>query len=403
MSTLGAALGRRVGEAGAIAVGLALIALFFAWVYAVPALWLLGFFVLALSALDALYAARVLRKVELRRTAPSRARADWPFEIVLELRNTHLLAPLSGVLVRDALLGQAAAVSWAVFPWIGAGETRRVSTRLTARRRGLHRFEASLVRTGFPLGLWSAQLQRLEPAEVLVHPRAGRIAEALFRRLEQLESTRRAKQATRSDEEFRGLREWRHGDNPKRIHWRRSARLGALVVKEFEETRTARLSLVLCTVADRGKSAALAEEAISFSAALARACQRRGLALSLICGPSAAPEVLELGRGRFPLERALDRLAQLVLEPRADPQAASALAALSPRLFRERHVLCVAPHAATLPSEEQRARWRKLGAEVWSLPADGREFARYFSRATPMERLETARSASRSPLGAPLS
>ncbi len=399
MNALGAALARRVGEAGAIAVGLALIALFFAWAYAAPALWLLGFFVLALGALDALYAARVLRKVALRRSAPSRARADWPFEIELELENRHLLAPLSGVLVRDALLGQAAAVTWAVFPWIGAGETRRVCTRLTARRRGLHRFEASLVRTGFPLGLWSAELQRLAPAEVLVHPRAGRIAEALFRRLEQLESARRSRQATRSDEEFRGLREWRHGDHPKRIHWRRSARLGTLVVKEFEEARSARLTLVLSCVAQRGKGAALAEEAISFAAALAQACQRRGLLLSLICGTSAAPQVLEIGGGGAPLERALDRLAQLELEAEAAPETADALAQLPPRLFRERHVLCVAARATALPSEEQRARWRKLGAEVWSLPADGREFTRYFARATPLERLESARSASRAPRG----
>lgn len=397
MSGIGAALARRAGEAGAAALGLALLALFFAWTYSSPALWLLGLFVIGLCALDGLYAATVLRRVTLRRSVPSRARVDRPFEIELELSNRHLLAPLSGVVVRDALLGQAAAVTWAVFPWLGPGETRAVRTRLTARRRGRHRFEASLLRTGFPLGLWSAELQRREAAEVLVRPRGGRIAESLFRRLEQLEATRRARQATRSDEEFRSLREWRQGDHPKRIHWRRSARLGALVVKEYEETRNARLCLVLAASAERGRSAALAEEAISFAGAFAQACQRRGLALSLVlCAPSE-PLVLELGRGRAALEHALDRLAELELPVASGSSFTSALAQLPARLVRDRHVLCVSGRAADLPAAELRARWQKLGAELWLLPADGREFARWFARATPLERLAAARSSSRAP------
>ena len=80
-----------------------------------------------------------------------------------------------------------------------------------------------------------------------------------------------------------------------------------------------------------------------------------------------------------------------------DPALAGALAKLPARLFRERHVLCIAARAEDLPSEELRSRWKKLGAEVWRLPANGREFARYFRRATALERLESARAISRAP------
>lgn len=397
MNAFGAALARRASEPGALALALALTSCFFAWAYSFPALWLFGFLIAGLCALDAFYAWRVLRRVTLSRLAPQRARADWPFELELQVHNTHAFAPLSGVIVRDALAGQAAAVSWAVFPWLSAGETRHVTTLITPRRRGLHRFEASLMRTGFPLGLWSAERMREAPAELMVHPRSGRVAEALFLRLEQLESTRRARRASRSDDEFRGLREWRHGDNPRRIHWRRSARLGSLVVKEYEEARAARLTVVLDTLATRGRTAALAEEAISFAAALAQACHRRGLVLSLVFGHGAALQVLDIGGGRASVDIALDRLACLELHATSDPSHATALAALPLKLFRDRHVLCLAARELDLPSDELRQKWRRCGAEIWRLPAEGRDFARYFRRATSMEHLRGTRRASRTP------
>jgi uncharacterized protein (DUF58 family) len=40
-----------------------------------------------------------------------------------------------------------------------------------------------------------------------------------------------------ADGEFFGLREWQSGDNPRWIHWRTTARIGELAVRQFEQHR----------------------------------------------------------------------------------------------------------------------------------------------------------------------
>src|SRR5207245_10092424 len=49
--------------------------------------------------------------------------------------------------------------------------------------------------------------------------------------------------AAQSD--FHGLRAFRSGDSPHWIHWRTSARLGELMVREFEETPDDNLVIIL--------------------------------------------------------------------------------------------------------------------------------------------------------------
>src|SRR6185295_12154455 len=45
--------------------------------------------------------------------------------------------------------------------------------------------------------------------------------------------------------DFYGLRDWRAGDSRHWIHWRTSARRGALVVRQFEQRRSEDLALLV--------------------------------------------------------------------------------------------------------------------------------------------------------------
>jgi uncharacterized protein (DUF58 family) len=69
-------------------------------------------------------------------------------------------------------------------------------------------------------------------------------------------------------EEFVALREYRHGDPLRRIHWRSWARTGKPIVKEFEDAFLARHALVLDTFDDEPNSE-IFEEAVSVAASFA--------------------------------------------------------------------------------------------------------------------------------------
>jgi uncharacterized protein (DUF58 family) len=85
--------------------------------------------------------------------------------------------------------------------------------------------------------------------------------------------------------DYYGLREWRTGDSRRWIHWRTSAKLGELSVRQFEQQRTQDLTLVLDLwqpAAPTDAQRASTELAVSFAAtAVADLCARGGGRLAL--------------------------------------------------------------------------------------------------------------------------
>jgi uncharacterized protein (DUF58 family) len=69
-------------------------------------------------------------------------------------------------------------------------------------------------------------------------------------------------------EEVVALREYRRGDSLRRVHWRSSARLGSLIVKEFQDEYFVRHALVLDTFCEAARDA-LFEEAVAVAASFA--------------------------------------------------------------------------------------------------------------------------------------
>jgi uncharacterized protein (DUF58 family) len=69
-------------------------------------------------------------------------------------------------------------------------------------------------------------------------------------------------------EEFVALRDYRHGDPLRHIHWRSWAKTGKPIVKEFEDEFFVRHALVLDTFDDEPNSEVL-EEAVSIAASFA--------------------------------------------------------------------------------------------------------------------------------------
>ena len=112
---------------------------------------------------------------------------------------------------------------------------------------------------------------------------------------------------------FLGVREYQHGDDPRRIHWRTTARSGRLMVKEHEVDLVPYLTLFLDL--DRRHRAGLGrkstkEYVVRTGASLLATAARRGQVVQLFA-ESADPLFVPPGRGEAHLMLALERLIHL--------------------------------------------------------------------------------------------
>jgi uncharacterized protein (DUF58 family) len=85
-------------------------------------------------------------------------------------------------------------------------------------------------------------------------------------------------------DEFYGVKEYRAGENPRRIYWRRSARTGTLLTKEMMQVSPPRiLMLVDNYISERSLDAhARIERAIAMAASVAQHALEQGLAVGLV-------------------------------------------------------------------------------------------------------------------------
>jgi len=126
-------------------------------------------------------------------------------------------------------------------------------------------------------------------------------------------------------DEFRSVREYHPGDNPRRIHWKASARLGKLCVRETERERSAPVVILLdariplsTPKSERPATREALELAISFVAETCRVALRQGNAVHLVMS-CPKPTVAEIRPGQDDIRGVLEALARL--EPCEDETA----------------------------------------------------------------------------------
>lgn len=97
---------------------------------------------------------------------------------------------------------------------------------------------------GDPLGLVHRRVRWTDPVELYVHPELVVLEGTTAGVLRDLEG-----QATRvvsdADLSFHALREYEAGDDRRHIHWKTSARIGQLMVRQFEDTRRTHTAVAL--------------------------------------------------------------------------------------------------------------------------------------------------------------
>ena len=237
-----------------------------------------------------LISSRAIRGLEVQRGVPHRAFASSPFDVMLRLCNLKRRVPSFAVTARETLRGRDETIKASAFtPMLMPQQEAPIAVSFQVSRRGLYRFGRFHLETRFPFGFFRRALQWGAQQDLVVYPAVGRSSLlALAAGGPPRWERRRRRRACFGTEDFRGLREFRPGDNPKWIHWRTSARLTKLMVREFGSDDTRRVCVLLDTYVPDGNADAerRLEVAVSLAATLACESVHQGYRVGLVAfGP----------------------------------------------------------------------------------------------------------------------
>jgi uncharacterized protein (DUF58 family) len=178
-----------------------------------------------------------LRGLAFELSPPGEVFANRPFHVRLTVRNGGLVLPRWLLVFTLGEKGQPLLV-----PFLPRRGASRGFMELMLSRRGRHHFSAVHAGSIFPLGFFHKGMRYRTDAEVLVYPELFPAATVAPDRA-----------ATRGDgfaqrigwgHDLHSLRTFRQGDDPRRIHWKQTARTGAMVYTEREAEEGKRLCIV---------------------------------------------------------------------------------------------------------------------------------------------------------------
>ena len=230
-----------------------------------------------LTLVAALYlVGRVRVAIELR-PPPSRIAVGDPAAAQLAVSNPTSRRSFAQV-VDVPVGGSVVPVS---VPGLSPGQVVEREVVVPTARRG--RLLLGPVRTlrADPIGLVRRELIWTEALEVIVHPRTIDVPSTSSGLVRDLEG-QPTRDLTPSDLAFHALREYVPGDDRRHIHWKSTAKTGALMVRQFEETRRSHLVVALSIASIDFGSDAEFELAVSVTASLGARAIRDAREVSVV-------------------------------------------------------------------------------------------------------------------------
>ena len=246
-----------------------------------------------------------LRKLTVERRVPDRIFAGHPFLMGIALTNPKRRLPSFSIEVEEEV-SDSPLEKKCYFLKVPAGRTQVTSYRHTFERRGCYSFTGFKVSTRFPFTFFRKSRMVACADEVIVFPsihalippagQATAVSEQHTNRLDR-----------RGD--FFALREYQEGDDPRDIHWRKSAKQGRMMVRQLEDLRGRRVAVFLD---NHQRSEVLSptdldlqERAVSLAASLAVHYVQQGYLVSLVTRSGN----IRQGMGQAHLSRILRELA----------------------------------------------------------------------------------------------
>lgn len=170
------------------------------------------------------------------------------------------------------------------FPCILAGERLKLDLLCEFKRRGVYQIDGFEVRTSFPFGFFSRGRELKAHGSIVIYPEL-RPLEALLRTHPHLLGSREKRRKGMGAGLY-NIRPYRGGDGTRFIHWKSTAKLSQLMVKDFLAEEESPLNLVFSTFLPEPTPEALAsfEAAVSTIASLGRRYKLGGQTFSFYSG-----------------------------------------------------------------------------------------------------------------------
>lgn len=165
-------------------------------------------------------------------------------------------------------------------PRLAPEEEHEEVFQIPGRRRSVVRIgPVRAVRTD-PLRLLHRQRRWTEPVELFIHPETIRLDAIALGFLKDVEGVA-TQNLSSSDVSFHALRDYVPGDDRRSIHWRTTARVGRLMVRQFEETMRSHLLIIMSLDPADYRQETDFELAVSCAASLAHASLREERAVTI--------------------------------------------------------------------------------------------------------------------------
>ena len=265
-----------------------------------------------------------------------------------------------------------------VVPPLGAHEKWDEMFLISSRHRGLINVGPARAVRSDPLGLLRRVRSWDEPVVLHVHPVTIRVPfDATGFQLD-VEGVSTGKLSS-SDVSFHALRDYEPGDDRRAVHWQSTARLGKLIVRQYEETHRSHHLIVLDTARSSWDRDSF-EDGISVAASLALSGIAASRTVSFAAGKRWVPTTTAVSM--------LDTLASLSFSGRSDITArvrrafascpsASYVSVIAPSSVSDEeaaHLAQVTPRDVTVQvlriNPKQRARRRSLeGGVLFDCPS----------------------------------
>jgi uncharacterized protein (DUF58 family) len=271
----------------------------------------------ALPLLAAAYVGRSRYKLACTRSLdPGRAPVGSSARVILRLQNMSRL-PTGTLLLEDRLPYALGSRPRVVLERLGAHQASSVAYTVRADVRGRYPIGPLVIRLTDPFGL--CELTRSFPSvdRLTVIPQVVTLPAVRLAGEYAGTGDSRARSVAVHGEDDAATREYRRGDDLRRVHWRSTARTGELMVRREEQPWESRATVVLDTrvYAHRGEGpTASFEWAVSAAASISMHLRAAGYKLRMVTGSGVDIDAAEAtGEGVI-----LDTLADVKLAQNGD-------------------------------------------------------------------------------------
>jgi uncharacterized protein (DUF58 family) len=270
-----------------------------------------------LPLLAAGYVGRTRYKLACTRALdPHQAQVGATARVVLRLQNLSRL-PTGTLLLEDRLPYALGSRPRLVLERLGAQQASSVAYSVRADVRGRYEVGPLVVRLTDPFGLCELSRSFATVDRLTVIPQVVELPMIRLAGEYAGSGENQARAVAVHGDDDAATREYRHGDDLRRVHWRSTARVGELMVRREEQPWESRVTIVLDTraAAHRGEGpTASFEWTVSAVASIALHLRHNGYKLRLVTGDGVDIDATEVdGDGAL-----LEHLAEVKLSPDGD-------------------------------------------------------------------------------------